>query len=79
MKVARTLLSGGKAGDNLKGLPIAIERKADVQGQAHCGGYSEEYTTRKALRLCSESNRLLQQTPPAQQRRSVKKQYEVIS
>ena len=25
MKVARTVLSGGKAGDNLKGLPIAIE------------------------------------------------------
>lgn len=25
MKVARTVLSGGKAGDNLKGLPIAIK------------------------------------------------------
>ena len=32
MKVARTVLSGGKAGDNLKGLPIEIKRKIPIQG-----------------------------------------------
>ena len=31
-KLARTVWSGGKAGDNIKGLPIAITSDADCAG-----------------------------------------------
>lgn len=35
MKVARTVWSGGKSGDNFKGLPIAIGREKSGYEAAH--------------------------------------------
>ncbi len=38
MKVARTVLSGGKDGDNFKVLPIATNRKRGItMGLGNCG------------------------------------------
>lgn len=68
MKVARTVLSGGKAGDNLKGLPIAIKGENCFKGRQGSTAYPEEYSHKPNGGFCVQGIGALQQVSAKQSR-----------